>query len=162
MLQSPRSRVVALAGLAVVLVGLLVWAGTLQPDPAAGAYAGPDWYGPDPAPFVGDPVTATGRVVATDPVRASVEYGAGNAATFTFDGVDHAVSEGRRIRAFGTLTGDRRIAVERSFTTPPDGLLYAYAVSFVAGLWTLFRVVRTWEFDAVGVGLVPRWGGRDD
>lgn len=148
--------------LCLVLVGLLVWSGTLQPNPGAGAYAGQDWFVEDPDRFIGDPVTGTGRVVDTDPVRVSMEYGAGKRATVTLDGVDHAVAEGRRIRAFGTLTGDRRIAVDRSFTTPPNGLPYAYVVSFLAGLWTLFRIVRTWRLDASAVGLVPRRGGDGD
>jgi hypothetical protein len=162
MLRSPRSRGTALVGLCLVLVGLLVWSGTLQPDPGVGAYADPDWFVEDPERFLGDPVVGTGRVVDTDPIRASMEYGAGGSATVTLDGVDHAVAEGRRIRVFGTLTGDRRIAVERSFTTPPNGLPYAYAVSALAGLWTLSRIVRTWNVDTHALGLVPRRGGDGD
>lgn len=162
MLRSPRARVVALVGLCLVLVGLLVWSGTLQPDPGVGAYADQDWFVEDPERFLGDPVSGTGRVVDADPVRVSMEYGAGEYATVALDGVDHAVTEGRRIRVFGTLTGDRRIAVERSFTSPPNGLPYAYAVSFLAGLWTLSRIVRTWRPDADALGLVPRLGGNGD
>lgn len=161
MFESPRSRAAGLAGLAILLVGLLVWTGTLQPDPSAGAYADQDWYAEDPTRFLGDRVTGTGRVVGTDPVRVSMEYNAGARATFVLDGVDHAVAEGLRVRVFGVLTGERRIAVLESFTTPPNGLLYAYGVSLLAGLWTLSRIARHWRIDLDCWGLTPGEGRND-
>jgi hypothetical protein len=161
MLQSPRGRGIALVGTLVLLFGLLVWAGTLEPAPSAGSFPGPDWYGENPTRFLGERVDGTGHVVGTDPVRVAFEYGVGETVTITLEGVDHAVSEGRRIRVFGVLTAPDRIDVVESFTTPPNGMPYAYVVSFLAGLWALYRILRTWSVDREVVGLVPRWGDDD-
>jgi hypothetical protein len=38
---------------------------------------------------------------------------------------------------------------------------YAYVVSFLAGVWALYRILRTWSVDRDAVGLVPRWGDDD-
>lgn len=156
MFESPRSRAGALVVLLVVLGGLLVWYGTLGPAPTQGAYPDVEHYANAPAAYLGDLVETTGRVVDSDPVRIAVDRPPKPPVTLTVTGVSHPVREGGNLWVFGRLTGPREIAATNTFFVPQSGIAYTYGVSFLAGLWVLARIVRTWRFDPEGVGLAPR------
>jgi hypothetical protein len=57
---------------------------------------------------------------------------------------------------FGVVSPDRTIGAENAFVVPAVGPLYARGISFLAGLWVLFRVVRRFRFDRTELGLVRR------
>lgn len=156
MLDSPRGRLAALSVLLAVLFGLLVWYGSLGPAPALGNYPSEEHFGPHPDRYVGDRVATTGRVVATDPVRIEVRYGADRRATYAVTGLDGSVAPGRRLRVFGRLVDPETVEAENAFTVPDSGLWYAWGISFFAGLWTLSRIVRHWRIDREGIALVAR------
>lgn len=156
MLDSPRGRFGALVVLLAVLAAMLVWYGTLGPAPAQGDYPTQEDYAPDPTPYLGDRVVATGIVVSTDPVRIEVTYGVDGRTEYAVTGLDGTVAEGRGISVFGRLTDPGTIAADRAFTVPQSGLWYAWTISFLAGLWVLARIVRDWRLDRSSPGLVPR------
>lgn len=156
MFASPRSRVAALVVLLAGLFGLVVWYGTLAPAPDQGAYPSHDEFLDAPHRYLGDRVVTAGRVTGTDPVLIAVERGLGPPVELAVTGVDHPVEEGNGLRVFGRLVGPREIAADESFAVPEARLAYTYVVSFLAGLWVLARVVRTWRFDRETAGLVPR------
>lgn len=152
MLASPRERLGALAVLALVLVGLLVWYGSLGP----GGYPSQQYHGPEPGEYVGQQVTVAGTVLETDPVRIEVEYDADGRAEYVVTGLGFPVEPGDRLRASGRLTDPRTVDAERGYTVRDAGLWYAWVISFLAGLWVLARIARHWRFDADVVALVPR------
>lgn len=158
MLESPRGRFGALAVLLVVLSVLLVWHGSVGPEPALGDYPDKEDFGPDPDPYVGQLVVVDGEVVSVDPLRIEVEYDADERAVYRVTGYDDPVKRGELLRAFGRLTGARTVDARRGFTVPDRGLFYAWGISFLAGLWTLARIVRHWRLDRGTLALVPREG----
>ena len=154
-----------MALLAVVLAGLLVWAGTLSPADSPRDFPGNDEVGPNRNAYVGERVTLSGTVIGTDPLVIDVEYGTGESFQATVAGVDESVSEGDQVSTFGTLESPSTLAVERVIVREPWELWYMYAVSFLGGLWVLVRILRRWRFDAERLAFVPRerppWSGRD-
>ena len=140
MLQSPRARLLAVVVLLAALFGLVVWHGTLDPAPDAGAYPGSAELAADYDERLGDSVALEGEIVGIDPVVIESEYGVGESIRLTVVGLD----PGRTIRA------------ENAFVVPATGPLYARGISFLAGLWVLGRIVRRFRFDRTEPGLVRR------
>lgn len=156
MLRSPRARSGALVGLFLVLFVLLVWYGTVDPNPALGNYPNQEDFAPDPGPYVDETVVVAGEVVSTDPLVIEVEYGAGERAEYRVTGYEGSVQRGQLLRAVGRLADARTIEARNGFTVPDRGLFYAWGISFLAGLWTLARILRHWRIDPESVALVPR------
>ena len=152
----PWARAVAIAVLLAVLGGLFVAAGTQTPNPRLHDYPGEDEVGPDPGAYVGQQVSLDGRVLGTAPLRIEVEYGTGETFTVAVTGVNRTVSSGDHLNAFGTLEAEGRLSADRVVVREPWELWYMYAVSFVGGLWVLFRTVRRWRVDADRLAVVPR------
>lgn len=153
--KSPRLRLVAIIVLVGVLTGLLVWYGSLPPDPAAGEYPGSDELTRDYAQYHGDRVVVSGPVLSTDPVvidavKGPVTY------RLTITGVDTPVSRGEHLSVYGVVLEDRTIQAITAYAVPQSGLWYAYVTSFVAGLWVLGRLLSHWRLDRDPLGLTPR------
>lgn len=155
----PVFRVLAVILLGVVLVGVLVGAGTIGPDPATNTFPDGADVASDPGAHVGQQVAVGGTVVETDPVVIRVRYGFDERAHFTLLHVEDPVSEGDSVSAFGTLTDDGTIDADRTLVRTPWETWYMYAVSFVGGLWVFGRLVRHWRVDRERVALVPRGEG---
>lgn len=156
-----RTGVRGLAGLllVVVLAGVLVGAGALGPDPATNDHPDSDDVGPDPSAFVGQQVTIGGTVVDTDPVVLRVRYGVDEVRYVTLVDVGEPVSSGDSISAFGTLTDEGTLDVDRALVRAPWETWYMYGVSFLGGLWVLGRIGRHWRLDRDRLALVPRGDG---
>ena len=156
MLTSVRGRCIGLAVLAVALVVLAVWFGSLTPAPAMGAYASGSDLGPAYDEFVGQQVEVAGVIVDTDPLTIRTNYGVGQHARYEVRGVDRAVTAGDDLRVFGVARDGKVIDAERVVVVPQSGFRWAYGVSALAGVWVLVRVLRDWRFDREQVGLEPR------
>jgi len=158
MLRSPRARLLAVLVLLCALFGLVVWHGTLEPAPEAGSFPGTEELAADYDAYLGERVTVGGRVVETDPVVVTAEYGVDESIRLTVVGLDPsvAVKEGATLRVFGVVKPDRTIRSSNAFTVPTSGLWYTWTVSALAGLWTLARIVRRFRLDREQWGLVPR------
>jgi len=158
MLQSPRARLLAVVVLLAALFGLVVWHGTLDPAPDAGAYPGSAELAADYDERLGDSVALEGEIVGIDPVVIESEYGVGESIRLTVVGLDPDVEigEGALLRVFGVVDPGRTIRAENAFVVPATGPLYASGISFLAGLWVLGRIVRRFRFDRSEPGLVRR------
>ncbi|MFB6227592.1 MAG: hypothetical protein ABEH88_03250 [Halobacteriales archaeon] len=158
MLRSPRARLLVVLVLLAALFGLVVWHGTLTPAPDAGAYPGSEELAADYEAYLGEDVTVGGRIVETDPVVVEAEYGVEEPILLTVVGLDPGVTveKDAHLRVFGTVEPDRTVRAENAFAVPPIGPLYAWTISFLAGLWVLGRIVRRFRVDREEWGLVPR------
>ena len=91
-------------------------------------------------------------MIETDPV--GIETDDETSKRFTTVDADAALlrdtdplEEGDHVTAFGTLTDESTLEVERSLTREPWQVQYMYAVSFLGGLWVAGRFVQGWRFD---------------
>lgn len=153
--NSQQLRLVAIVVLVGVLTGLLVWYGSLPPDPAAGEYPGADELTRDYAQYHGDRVVVSGPVLSTDPVVIDAVDGP-ETYRLTITGVDTPVSRGEHLSVFGVVREDRTIRAKTAYTVPRSGFWYAYVTSFVAGLWVFARLLGHWRLDRDPLGLTPR------
>ncbi|CAJ53596.1 hypothetical protein [Haloquadratum walsbyi] len=94
-----------------------------------------------------------GIVVSTDPVEISV---AGDRLRLTVRDLNMAVDSGDKIRIFGTVKPDRVIEAENVIVAGQSpSQLRTYLISFIAGLWALFRIIRDFDIDWGELALVP-------
>ena len=109
MLTIVRSRGIAVLGLLALLFGLAVWFGSLGPAPALGAYPDEENLGEEYSDYLGERVTVTGWVIATDPVVIRAEYGADEAIQLTITDLSITATEGDRLRVYDVVTPDQTI-----------------------------------------------------
>lgn len=148
-------RFALIAVLLVVLAGLFVWAGTIEPDPADNNFPGNDEVFADPDEYVGQQVSVGGTVVNTNPltVETTVE---GERVTFIVENANLDVSTGDQLSAFGTLQSDHTVTATNVVHREPWEAHYMYAVSFLAGLWVLARLLNRWTVDTDHWTVIPR------
>ena len=84
-----------------------------------------------------------GHVIHTDSVVVEIVYDDGP-ATVTLHDVDETLltgntppEEGNHVTAFGTLTDESTLDVDRSLTRVPREVQYMYVISFLDGRWLL-------------------------
>lgn len=149
MVASRPWRGLALLVLLGALFGLLVWYGSLEPDPSVWALPGPEELGHDYGRYVGDRVAVSGRVVETDPIVIAAQYDVNNVIRLRLVGLEDSVtvSEGARLNVYGVVEPDHTVRVLNVVQVPARGVWYTYTISFLAGLWVLGRIVRYWEVD---------------
>ncbi|EMA08277.1 hypothetical protein [Haloferax denitrificans] len=157
MLTTRGQRVAGVVVLLLCLGGLLVWFGSLAPNPAVGAYPGDDELGANYDAYLDEPVAVGGTVIEVEPLTIVVEYGAGEVIELRLVDEDSQLtaSHGDHVTLFGTVKPDRTILVEHAYAVPGGQYLYMYLVSFGGGLWVLARLIRTWRFDWDTWALIP-------
>lgn len=162
MLHSWVGRLAAVGVLLAALFVLMVAFGGVGPAPSLGAYPDGDALAQDYDKHVGDDVQVTGTVVGTDPVEIAIEYDYAadgerhsGIITVTVRNVETAVTDGGSLQVYGTLGPDGTITAENSVSVPATNYTAMYLVSALAGLWTLWRLVRGWRLDW-GTGALVR------
>jgi hypothetical protein len=96
--------------------------------------------------FLGGPVVTSGIVQETTPLVIKVETNQGkHQVRITDSGL--SPDPGHKVRVYGILTESRKIQALNVFIVPQSGLWHTWTISFVAGLWVLFRLVRHWTVD---------------
>jgi hypothetical protein len=94
-----------------------------------------------------------GIVVSTDPVEISVADGR---LRLTVREINTAVNSGDKIRIFGTVKPDKIIEAENVIVAAQSSSqLRTYLISFIAGLWVLFRIIRDFDINLGRWALVP-------
>ncbi len=158
MLRSPRARLLAVLVLLAALFGLVVWHGTLDPAPDAGAYPGPEDLAADYEAYLGETVAVGGEITETDPAVIEAEYGVDKSIRIAVVGVDPGmtVEKGGQLRVFGVIESDGTIRAENAFFVPNSGRWYTWSISFLAGLWVLGRIALRFRLDREEWGLVRR------
>jgi hypothetical protein len=56
---------------------------------------------------------------------------------------------------YGKLTAPTAVRAINAFVVPLRGRLYAWAISFLAGLWVLSRLIRHWTMDRLTLAFRP-------
>lgn len=143
-----------LLGLAVLL---MVWFGSLgaTPHPDSWHLAGGDELATDYGGTVGQRVEIYGHVVSTDPVVIEGTY-SGEDLRLTVDEVERDVSVGEYLHVYGVVEPGHSIGAIGTVVYPENGILFTYAVSVVAALWTLGRFLNRWRFDGGSMAFVRR------
>ena len=162
-LSTHRLRLLTIILLIIAIFGLMVWYGTLTPNPAMNHYPENDDVGPDPDQFVDQHVAISGTVVTTDPVTIELEYYPDGTTTITIENANAAllnrdgpIETGHRLSAFGQLTDPATLDAERTIVRAPWQGWYMYAVSFLGGLWVVGRFFQGWRFDRERLAFVAR------
>lgn len=150
------TRLLALAVLCGVLLALLVAAGTVTPASGIHAHPTAEDLDRDYAAYQGERVTVAGTVVQTDPIVVEADYGADRPLVLSVLNVEESVEVGQELRVFGTARPDRTITAHETVVVSPWETYYAWAASFVAGVWVLARFLRGWRFDRSTLGFTVR------
>lgn len=157
MIETRSTRLFAILVLLSLLAGLLVWAGTLAPDPARNDFPDEDEFATDYDAYVGVQIETDGTVVTTDPVVIEVTPDGRPSVELTLTNVDpSSMRVGDTVDVFGTLEADATVSVTNATVRSPWEFQYMYLVSFLAGLWTLGRFVRHWSVDTGTLSFSPR------
>ncbi|MDL5363295.1 hypothetical protein [Halalkalicoccus sp. NIPERK01] len=151
-------RFLALCVLACALAGLVVGAGTMAPDLSNGHYPDGVEVAADFPAYHGESVEVSGTVVGTDPVAIEVDDGTDRPPVLTVRTVDGSVAVGQELRVFGTARPGGVVVANETVLVSPWETYYAWAVSFVAGVWVLARFLRGWRFERSTLQFVPREG----
>ncbi|KAB1193261.1 hypothetical protein GJR96_07295 [Haloferax sp. MBLA0076] len=148
-----RRRALALLVLLGCLFGFVVWFGSLTPDPAVGAYPESVHLGSDYDAWVGERTSLTGVVTDTDPLTIVT---GGGATELRVTDTDVDAHEAERLAVYGVVEPDHTVRALNAYTVPPGNYTYMYAVSFLAGLWVLGRLVRDWRVNVETWSLASR------
>ena len=162
MIESRRSRLLALVVVFAVLAVALVAFGTLGPSPADGRYpATTDVIGSEDQ-YVGERVQIGGEVVATDPLVVADAYPIVRDGTldtrriaWTITDAETSADLGDAAQVYGILTDARTIRSTNTVISTGDRR-FMYIASFLAGLWVLARLARQYRLDPRRLALVPR------
>ncbi|QOS12735.1 uncharacterized protein HfgLR_13035 [Haloferax gibbonsii] len=157
MLSTPGQRVAGIIVLVVCLGGLLIWFGSLAPNPAVGAYPGSDELGTNYDAYLDERVVVGGTVIETEPLTIAVEYGDGEIIELQLvdESTQLEATQGDHVTLYGTVKPNQTVVVEHAYAVPGEQYLYMYLVSFCGGLWVLARLIRTWGFEWDTWALVP-------
>ena len=100
-----------------------------------------------------------GIVISTDPVKIAI---ADNRMQLTVHDMNAAVSPGDKVRIFGVIRPERVIEAENAIVAAqPSTQLRTYLVSFVAGVWVVYRIIRDFTLDWNNWALVPAEGQQE-
>lgn len=149
-------RVVAICALLVVLVGLFVSLGTVQPRPANNDFPGQQQLLDDQRQHVGDRVYVVGTVVDTDPLTIRTTPQSGRQLTFVIEDADSDPAVGDELWVFGVLQAEGEVRAIDTVRQQPSEVALMYVVSFLAGLWVLGRLLNQWTLDTDDWAVVPR------
>lgn len=162
-LDTWQSRVVALGFLLSMLFAACVGFGMLSPNSEAGRYPHADDIAQNPETYVDNRVVMSGTVIRTDPLVVQAEYTAVRNGAFVKDTVRLTVTDiepilqrGTTVQVFGTMTDKQTIHASNTIVVPARNYLYMYAISFIAGLWVLVRLLQQWRIEWCNLQLTPR------
>lgn len=166
MLVSRLGRVSAVLVLLVVLGGLCVGFGIPNSVGTNPASADADDLALDYGSHVGSVAHVGGTVVETSPVviEADYDYVAGGTRhegtlRLTIHDVSRSVTVGQTLRTYALVQPDQELTARETVVVPRWQFWYMYAVSALAGVWTLARLHRTWTLDPSTFSLTRRDGG---
>jgi hypothetical protein len=155
MMVSRRTRLLGVVFLLCLLAVLLVWAGTVSPNPEQHRYPGTEALLDDYDAYVGSHAQVGGTVVQTDPVVIELTYDE-RTRELTVHNLEQPVTTGEQIVVFGTVRDGSVIVAEAAHTRERWEAWYMYLISFVGGLWVLARLLNGWEIDRARWTIDPR------
>lgn len=163
MLESRVGRLVGVAFLLIVLVGVCVGFGIQTAVTAGGPLPGQDQLAYDYDAYVGDEAEVSGIVINTEPVVLAAEYqyfAEGQryrgVLTITIRGVSEPVAEGDIMQVAGTVEEGQALTARNAVAVPNRNVWYMYTVSALAGFWVLGRLLAGWRFDPRQSAVVRR------
>lgn len=158
-----HARALGIIALVCLLGVLLVWAGTVPPNPDQHRYPGNEQIVETYDAYPGKQVQVGGTVVQTDPVVLELKHYK-QTRTVTVRDVPQSVQPGDRVVVFGEVQPNDVIDSQGVAVREQWEAIYMYLVSFLGGLWVLVRLVTGWQLDRDQWTIVPRenrlWRGR--
>ncbi len=109
-----------------------------------------------PDQYIGDRVVTGGIIQRVSPVVIEITTRTGSHELTITGGNWAAPAVGDKVRVYGILTGPRTIRAINGFVVPQEGLWYTWSVSFIAGIWVLFRLIRDWQLSWTTLSFRPR------
>lgn len=163
MLASRRGRIGGVLCLVLVLGSVCLLYGGQTAVQSGAALPQADDLGYDAERYVGTAVEVSGIVINTDPVVIGAQYNYyaagerhGGFFTLTLRGITIDLAERQVVQVYGVLESPDALAVQNLVVIPARNLLYMYAVSFVAGLWVLWRLLAHWRLDPASFAITKR------
>lgn len=159
-LSSSTARGVGIAVFLILHLGLIVWFGGLPPAPGVGHYPDSEHLVREYDRYTGQHVAIGGNVLETDPVTIEIDPVGDSRLELVVEGIQQPIQPNQYVRIFGIANDDQSITAIRTVAIPPNAYRYTYAVSFLAGLWVLGRIISQWRVDPDSFGLTPKLGHR--
>lgn len=163
MLASRTGRLVGVVFLLVILGGLCVGFGVQQSVVRDTSFPGTEDLAYDYDGHVGRIAYVGGQVIDTNPVVIEAEYdyyAAGEQHTgvlrLTIHDVPKPVKEGQILRTYAVVRPNNELVARNNLVIPQWHYWYMYAVSAVAGVWVLGRLIRGLGIDRTYLALLPR------
>lgn len=150
-------RVLVTVLLLGVAVALAVRFGHLEatPDPATKHFPDEAALAADYSSLVGSRVELYGSVTATNPVVVKGTYGGHELAVTVVDvTTDPAVGE--YLHVYGVAEPGGTVRAIDTVVYPATGITFTYAVSALAGAWTVCRFLNRWTFAREEMAFTPR------
>lgn len=164
-MTSRHARVLGIIALICLLGVLLVWSGTVPPNPDQHRYPGNEQIVENYDAYLGKQVQVGGTVVQIDPVVFELKHYK-RTRTVTVRDFPQSVQPGDRVVVFGTVQPNNVIEGQGSTAREPWEAIYMYLISFLGGLWVLARLINGWRLDCDRWTIFPRenriWTGHDD
>lgn len=155
------ARLAVLIILIALLAGHLIWFNTVGPNPAMGDYPGGGHLAADYEQYIGERVVVNGEVVDTNPVL--VRYGPADDPKLFLTVTELSIQpeRGDPISIFGIVRPDHTIeainvVIHDRRGLSEYGLSHTWAVSFLAGIWVLGRILNHWRLNTHDLTLRPR------
>lgn len=159
--RSLIARLAVLIILIALLAGHLIWFNTVGPNPAMGDYPGGGHLAADYEQYSGERVVVNGEVVDTNPVV--VRYGPADDPKLFLTVTELSIQpeRGDPISIFGIVRPDHTIdainvVIHDRRGLSEYGLSHTWAVSFLAGIWVLGRILNHWRLNTHDLTLQPR------
>lgn len=146
MLESRRSRIVAIITILVLLLSLFTWYGSLSPAPEKGRFPGNDELVEDYEEYIGKEVEVGGEVIETDPVTIEVESG-DSTIELEIQDLQEEPSKGDRLTVYGTAKENKTVYAQNEIIRPAWRYVYMYGISLIGAVWIGLRLVGQWKFD---------------
>jgi hypothetical protein len=125
---------------------LFSWYAQQPVNPDAGVYPAKSAVVEHPEQYLGEQVAVEGIVRETEPIVIAVRA-SDRTARVTITSAAYAPEVGDKLQVYGTLIAPTTIESINGFAVRDSGLWYAWIISFLAGLWVLFRLIRHWKLD---------------
>jgi hypothetical protein len=154
--RSLQRRALYLTVLFAVFAALLVWAGTIEPDPDRHNYPDTTDIHDSSKAYVGDRVSVGGVVADTEPLTIDDTVRPGETVSLIIEDNTLDADTGDTVWVYGTLRPNGRVEAINTVQRPPGDRTYMYLVSFAAGLLVLGRLVTGWTIDTTDWTVVPR------
>lgn len=155
MFDTARARILVVVVLLSAQAALVPLYATQPVNPEMGVFPTEEDFVWSEEVYIDEEVTTAGVVQSTEPLVVRGRTGERSYRVVVTDSGSSA-GVGDTVWVFGVLNKPHNINPIDVHTIPRSGYWYSLSISFVAGLWVLFRLSRHWRFDTDTLSVQPR------